>query len=135
MWMPSLPYINILCGIFMGNQNNVFIFKVHQLFQRVQELAPHLIPCPEGIVRFMGDPHLLVHIKPAVFIQVFQKAGMVDVVARIVADDEARTFNFKSNEVIFGGGRLRVNAKDIPLNVDKAGSVHTGLPEGQSQWF
>lgn len=44
-------------------------------------------------------------------------AGMVDVVARIVADGETRTFSFKSNEVIFGGGRLRVNAKDIPLDV------------------
>lgn len=31
-------------------------------------------------------------------------AGMVDIVARIVADGDDRTFNFKSNEVIFGGG-------------------------------
>lgn len=51
-------------------------------------------------------------------------AGMVDVVARIVADDEVRTFNFKSNEVIFGGGRLRVNAKDIPLDVDALFAVY-----------
>ena len=57
----------------MGNQNNVFIVKVHQLFQRVQELAPHLIPCPEGIIRFMGNAHLLVHIKPTMLIQIFQK--------------------------------------------------------------
>ena len=49
---------------------------------------------------------------------------MVDVVARIVADDEVRTFNFKSNEVIFGGGRLRVNAKDIPLDVDALFAVY-----------
>ena len=51
-------------------------------------------------------------------------AGMVDVVARIVADDEVRTFNFKSNEVIFGGGRLRVNVKDIPLDVDALFTVY-----------
>lgn len=51
-------------------------------------------------------------------------AGMVDVVARIVADDEVRTFNFKSNEVIFGGGRLRVNAKDIPLDVNALFAVY-----------
>jgi phage nucleotide-binding protein len=44
-------------------------------------------------------------------------AGMVDVVARIVADDTTRTFCFKSNEVIFGGGRLKADAKDIPLDV------------------
>lgn len=44
-------------------------------------------------------------------------AGMVDVVARIVADGSVRTFCFKSNEVVFGGGRLKVDAKDIPLDV------------------
>ena len=42
---------------------------------------------------------------------------MVDLVARIVADGSVRTFCFKSNEVIFGGGRLKVDAKDIPLDV------------------
>lgn len=51
-------------------------------------------------------------------------AGMVDVVARIVADGDARTFSFKSNEVIFGGGRLKVNAKDIPLDVDALFAVY-----------
>lgn len=51
-------------------------------------------------------------------------AGMVDVVARIVADGDVRTFNFKSNEVIFGGGRLRVNVKDIPLDVNALFTVY-----------
>lgn len=51
-------------------------------------------------------------------------AGMVDVVARIVADGDERTFNFKSNEVIFGGGRLKVDAKDIPLSVDALFEVY-----------
>ena len=51
-------------------------------------------------------------------------AGMVDVVARIVADGDVRTFNFKSNEVIFGGGRLKVNAKDIPLDVTALFAVY-----------
>ncbi len=64
-------------------------------------------------------------IKPNLQDKVANKvAGMVDVVARIVADDEVRTFNFKSNEVIFGGGRLRVNAKDIPLDVDALFAVY-----------
>lgn len=57
-------------------------------------------------------------IKPNLQDKVAMKvAGMVDVVARIVADDKTRTFCFKSNEVIFGGGRLKVDAKDIPLDV------------------
>lgn len=51
-------------------------------------------------------------------------AGMVDIVARIVADGEERTFNFKSNEVIFGGGRLKANVKDIPLDVDELFRVY-----------
>lgn len=51
-------------------------------------------------------------------------AGMVDVVARIVADGNERTFNFKSNEVIFGGGRLKVDAKDIPLSVSALFEVY-----------
>lgn len=51
-------------------------------------------------------------------------AGMVDVVARIVADGDTRSFCFKSNEVIFGGGRLKVNSKDIPLDVDALFAVY-----------
>ncbi len=57
-------------------------------------------------------------IKPSLQHKVADKvSGMVDVVGRIVADGDVRTFSFKSNEVIFGGGRLKVKAKDIPLDV------------------
>lgn len=63
-------------------------------------------------------------------------AGMVDVVARIVADGDTRTFSFKSNEVIFGGGRLKVNAKDILLDVNKLfqiyDEVNTNTSEGEN---
>lgn len=51
-------------------------------------------------------------------------AGMVDVVARIVADGDTHSFCFKSNEVIFGGGRLKVESKDIPLDVDALFAVY-----------
>lgn len=64
-------------------------------------------------------------IKPNLQDKVANKvAGMVDVVARIVADGDTRTFSFKSNEVIFGGGRLRVTAKDIPLDVNALFAVY-----------
>lgn len=45
-------------------------------------------------------------------------AGMVDIVARVVVeDDDSRTLNFKSNEVIFGGGRLKgISKTSIPLD-------------------
>lgn len=45
-------------------------------------------------------------------------AGMVDLVARIVADDDERVLSFKTSEVIFGGGRLTVHNKEIPLNYE-----------------
>lgn len=43
---------------------------------------------------------------------------MVDIVARVVVEDDGtRTLNFKSNEVIFGGGRLKgIQQTTIPLS-------------------
>lgn len=77
----------------------------------------------KDITRKGGDK--ITAIKPNLPEKVANKvAGMVDVVARIVADGETRTFSFKSNEVIFGGGRLRVNAKDIPLDVKALFAVY-----------
>ena len=46
-------------------------------------------------------------------------AGMVDLVARLVVDGDKRTLNFKSDEVVFGGGRLQgVKTTEIPLSWD-----------------
>lgn len=45
-------------------------------------------------------------------------AGMVDIVARVVADGENHTLSFKTSEVIFGGGRLTVSTNEIPLEYD-----------------
>lgn len=90
----------------------------------------------KDITRKGGDK--ITAIKPNLQEKVANKvAGMVDVVARIVADGETRTFSFKSNEVIFGGGRLRVNAKDIPLDVKALFAVYdeankTPLPGWQN---
>ena len=41
-------------------------------------------------------------------------AGMVDIVARVTADGDARTLNFKSDHVVFGGGRLKILHTTIP---------------------
>lgn len=53
-------------------------------------------------------------------------AGMVDIVARVVVEDDgSRTLNFKSNEVIFGGGRLKgVKTTSIPLTWDALMKVY-----------
>lgn len=53
-------------------------------------------------------------------------AGMVDIVARVVVeDDDSRTLNFKQNEVIFGGGRLKgISKTSIPLSWDALMDVY-----------
>ena len=53
-------------------------------------------------------------------------AGMVDIVARVVVeDDDSRTLNFKQNEVIFGGGRLKgISQTTIPLSWDALMDVY-----------
>jgi phage nucleotide-binding protein len=77
----------------------------------------------KDITRKGGDK--LTSIKPNIQDKVANKvAGMVDIVARIVADGEERTMSFKSNEVIFGGGRLQVRVKEIPLDYEAFASVY-----------
>ena len=52
-------------------------------------------------------------------------AGMVDLVARLVVDGDKRTLNFKSDEVVFGGGRLQgVKTTEIPLSWDALCAVY-----------
>lgn len=51
-------------------------------------------------------------------------AGMVDLVGRVVADGSDRTLNFKSDEVVFGGGRLKLNKTQIPLTYSALMSVY-----------
>lgn len=60
-------------------------------------------------------------------------AGMVDIVARVVVeDDDSRTLNFKSNEVIFGGGRLKgVSQTSIPLSWDALMDIYEQANEGK----
>ena len=61
---------------------------------------------------------------------------MVDIVARVIAEDNDRMLSFKSSEVVFGGGRLKVNAREIPLTYadyisvygDKSEPVKTDAP-------
>lgn len=46
-------------------------------------------------------------------------AGMVDIIARVVIDDNNnRTLNFKTDDIIFGGSRFNVNTNSIPLKWD-----------------
>jgi len=51
-------------------------------------------------------------------------AGMVDVVCRIVVDGENRRLSFKTDEVVFGGGRLSITNTEIPLEYDALMKVY-----------
>lgn len=54
-------------------------------------------------------------------------AGMVDIVGRVVVDDEERTLVFKSKDYVFGGGRLpNLPVTEIPLEVDALIEVYDG---------
>ena len=56
-------------------------------------------------------------------------AGMVDIVARIVVEDGKRSISFKSDNVIFGGGRLKLNTTEIPLDYNALMQVYENSTE------
>lgn len=56
-------------------------------------------------------------------------AGMVDIVARIVVEDGKRSISFKSDNVIFGGGRLKLTTTEIPLDYDALMKVYEDSTE------
>lgn len=79
----------------------------------------------KDITKKSGDK--ITAIKPNINDKVASKvAGMVDIVARVVVEDDgSRTLNFKSNEVVFGGGRLKnVKTTTIPLDWDELVNVY-----------
>ena len=69
----------------------------------------------KDITRKTGDK--ITAIRPNIQDKLANKlAGMVDLVGRVIADGDARTLNFKSDHVIFGGGRLKLTKFVIPCN-------------------
>lgn len=73
----------------------------------------------KDITKRTGDK--VTAIKPNISDKIANKlAGMVDIVARVVANGDERTLEFKQDEVIFGGGRL-TNIKNsiIPLDYNE----------------
>jgi len=69
----------------------------------------------KDITRKTGDK--ITTIKPNLTEKMANKlAGMVDIVARVIAEDNNHTLSFKTSEVIFGGGRLKMSTSEIPLD-------------------
>ena len=78
----------------------------------------------KDITKKGGDK--LTSIKPNINDKVANKvAGMVDIVARTIADNGHYILSFKRNEVIFGGGRLKFKATEIPLDYQAFCDLYT----------
>ena len=56
-------------------------------------------------------------------------AGMVDIVGRVVNDEGNRIVSFKTNEVIFGGGRLPLTCESVPCTYGAIDGIYTGKAE------
>lgn len=79
----------------------------------------------KDITKKSGDK--ITAIKPNLADRVANKvAGMVDIVARVVADDNKRVLSFKTNETVFGGGRLSTITDEIPLKYDEFLKIYNG---------
>ena len=77
----------------------------------------------KDITKKSGDK--ITAIKPNIAEKVANKlAGMVDLVARVVADGNDRTLQFKSDDVVFGGGRLKLTETTIPLTYEALCEVY-----------
>lgn len=80
----------------------------------------------KDITKKSGDK--ITAIKPNINDKVALKiAGMVDIVGRVLNDDGNRTISFKTNEVIFGGGRLTLKALDIPCEYKNLVDVYASV--------
>lgn len=84
----------------------------------------------KDITKKTGDK--ITAIKPNINDKVANKvAGMVDIVARVVVDGDERTLEFKSDEVVFGGGRLKnISTTSIPLVWDDLCKVYDEANQG-----
>lgn len=77
----------------------------------------------KDIMKKSGDK--ITSIKPNINDKCANKlAGMVDIVARVIAEENKRTLSFKTSEVIFGGGRLSVKANEIPCEYEELIKVY-----------
>jgi phage nucleotide-binding protein len=87
----------------------------------------------KDITKKTGDK--ITAIKPNINDKVANKiAGMVDIVARVVVDGDERTLEFKSDEVIFGGGRLKnISKTSIHLDWDELCKVYDEANNGAKQ--
>ena len=79
----------------------------------------------KDITKKSGDK--VTAIKPNIQDKIANKiAGMVDIVCRVLVEDDGRYLSFKSDSVVFGGGRITGHGKtQIPLSWDAVEEFYT----------
>ena len=83
----------------------------------------------KDLMKKSGDK--ITSIKPNIQEKAANKiAGMVDIVARVIAEDNTRILSFKSDEVVFGGGRLTTNVNEINLDYEEFIHVYDDANKG-----
>ena len=81
------------------------------------------IDASKDITRKSGDK--ITAIKPNINEKLANKiAGMVDIVARAVADNGNYTLNFKADDIVFGGGRLKLDVTSIPSTYEALNELY-----------
>lgn len=86
----------------------------------------------KDITKRSGDK--ITAIKPNINEKVALKvAGMTDVVIRAINDEGKRTLSFKTNEVVFGGGRITLKVAEIPASYDALIDVLGGVGSRDEQ--
>lgn len=80
----------------------------------------------KDITKRTGDK--ITAIKPNIQDKIANKiAGMVDIVCRVLVEDDGRYLSFKSDQVVFGGGRLKANKTMIPLSWESIEDFYTQI--------
>lgn len=89
----------------------------------------------KDITKRTGDK--ITAIKPNLADKVANKiAGMVDIVCRVVVEDDGRWLSFKSDSVVFGGGRITGHGKtQIPLSWDAIEEFYSAVNGQQKEVF
>lgn len=84
------------------------------------------------ITKKTGDK--ITAIKPNINDKLANKiAGMVDIVARVINNDGNRILSFKTNEVIFGGGRLTLPVTEIPCDYGELCKIYDIANKGKAK--
>jgi phage nucleotide-binding protein len=80
----------------------------------------------KDITKRTGDK--ITAIKPNIQDKIANKiAGMVDIVCRVLVEDDGRYLSFKQDQVVFGGGRLKANKTMIPLSWESIEDFYTQI--------